>query len=403
MTLILLGAFFVFPFVWLVSSSLQPREQIMRMPPKWLPSMYYTAIDNERVRVTPPDTVAVASVIVILSEGPDTGQTRLVPQTYFKDGRLRIITQEAHGTKERWLSDELQKKIPAGWVQVQEWFLGKYETRTPRRICVPPDAVEEVFEPVWENYPEALRQLTPGEADRKERWLTILGRTRYAWTSPKDTTRHVTFLTYLSNTLIVALLGVIGTVLSSSLVAYGLARIQWRGRGILLILTISTMMIPFPVVMIPLYSVFRYLGWIGTLKPLWVPAFFGGAFNIFLLRQFFMTIPKELSDAARIDGCSELGIYWRIVMPLSKPALAVVGLFHFLFAWNDFLGPLLFLTRPETYTLSLGLQQYQSQHGGSEWHLLMAVSTLLILPIVGLFFITQKTFIQGISTTGMKG
>jgi len=134
-----------------------------------------------------------------------------------------------------------------------------------------------------------------------------------------------------------------------------------------------------------------------------VPAFFGSAFSIFLLRQFFLTIPTELSDAARIDGCSEFGIYWRIVLPLAKPALAVVALFHFLYAWNDFLGPLIYLTRPETYTMSLGLQQYQSQHGGSEWHLLMAASVLLVLPIVILFFLTQRTFIQGISTTGTKG
>jgi multiple sugar transport system permease protein len=162
-------------------------------------------------------------------------------------------------------------------------------------------------------------------------------------------------------------------------------------------------MVPFPVLMIPLYSVFRELGWVGTLLPLWVPAWFGGAFNIFLLRQFFITIPTELSDAARIDGCSEWGIFWRVILPLARPALSVVALFHFLFAWNDFLGPLIYLTEPETFTMALGLQQYQSQHGGSEWHLLMSASVLLVVPIVVLFFLAQKTFIQGISTTGMGG
>jgi multiple sugar transport system permease protein len=149
--------------------------------------------------------------------------------------------------------------------------------------------------------------------------------------------------------------------------------------------------------------VFRALGWIGTLMPLWVPAFFGGAFNIFLLRQFFLTIPSELSEAARIDGCSELAIFFRVILPLARPALSVVALFHFLFVWNDFLGPLIFLTRPETFTMALGLQQYQSQNGGSEHHLLMAASALLVLPIIVLFFFAQKTFIQGISTTGMGG
>jgi len=214
---------------------------------------------------------------------------------------------------------------------------------------------------------------------------------------------RATFWTYLGNTLIVALLGAFGTVLSSSLVAYGFARLRWPGRDRIFWLVLSTMMVPFPVIMVPMFAVFRELGWVGTLKPLWVPAFFGSAFNIFLLRQFFRTIPQELSDAARIDGCSEFGIYWRIVLPLSKPALAVVALFHFLYAWNDFMGPLIYLTRPETFTLSLALQFYQSQHGGSEWHLLMAMSVLILLPIVALFFFTQKTFIQGIATTGMKG
>jgi multiple sugar transport system permease protein len=141
---------------------------------------------------------------------------------------------------------------------------------------------------------------------------------------------------------------------------------------------------------------------LGTFRPLWLPAWFGSAFNIFLLRQFFLTIPAELSDAARLDGCSEFGIFWRIILPLSKPALAVVALFSFMWAWNDFLGPLVYLQHPTQYTLALGLQTFQSQHGGTEWHLLMAASVLIILPVVVLFFLAQKTFIQGIATTGMK-
>ena len=205
------------------------------------------------------------------------------------------------------------------------------------------------------------------------------------------------------NTITVAVLGVVGTVVSSSLAAYGLARIPWKGRGVVFAVTLATMMVPFPVVMIPLYAVFRELGWIGTLMPLWVPAWFGSAFNIFLLRQFFLGIPSELSESARIDGASELRIWWTIILPLARPALAVVALFHFLYAWNDFLGPLLFLTEPDDFTLSLGLQQYQSQSGGSEWHLLMAATVLLVPPIIVLFFFAQKTFIQGIATTGSKG
>ena len=162
------------------------------------------------------------------------------------------------------------------------------------------------------------------------------------------------------------------------------------------------MMIPFPVLMGPLYLLFKELGWIGTFKPLWVPAWFGGAFNIFLLRQFYMTIPKELDEAARIDGCSHLGIFLRIILPLSRPALAVVALFHFIFVWNDFLGPLIFLQKQDQFTLALGLQLYQSQAGNVPWNLLMAASTLVVLPVLVLFILTQRTFVEGIATQGLK-
>jgi len=225
----------------------------------------------------------------------------------------------------------------------------------------------------------------------------------FHWENYKEAVHAIPFFTYAKNTVYVAVLGALGMVVSSSLVAYGFSRIEWPGRDFFFYITLGTMMVPFPVVMVPLYAVFREFDWIGTFKPLWVPCWFGAAFNIFLLRQFFLTLPKELSDSARIDGCTEFGIFAKIVLPLARPALAVVALFHFLFAWNDFLGPLLFLTRQETFTLSLGLQFFQSQHGGTMWHHLMAASTLVVLPVIVLFFFTQKTFIQGITFTGLKG
>jgi len=217
-----------------------------------------------------------------------------------------------------------------------------------------------------------------------------------------DTVNYIPFFRYALNTLYICALGVIGITISSSLVAYGFSRIEWPGRDIFFIVTIATMMIPFAVLMIPLYVLFRKVGWIGSFKPLWVPAWFASAWDIFLLRQFFMTIPKDLSDAARIDGASEFCIFRTIIIPLAKPALAVVALFHFLYAWRDFLGPLIYLIDPQMFTLSLGLQQYQSQHGGTEWGMLMAASCLITFPIIILFFFTQKTFIQGISLTGLK-
>jgi len=221
--------------------------------------------------------------------------------------------------------------------------------------------------------------------------------TRGVWTDPV-----VNFPLYLRNTLLVAVLGVTGMVFSSAVVAYGFARVKWRGRGVVFVFVLTTMMIPFPVLMGPMFVIFRELGWIGTFKPLWAPAFFGGAFNIFLLRQFYMTIPRELDESARIDGCGHWGIFWRIILPLSRPALAVVALFHFIFVWNDFLGPLIFLNHRDQFTLALGLQLYQSQAGNVPWNLLMAASTLVILPVVVLFILTQRTFIEGIATQGLK-
>jgi multiple sugar transport system permease protein len=211
------------------------------------------------------------------------------------------------------------------------------------------------------------------------------------------------------NTLWIALLSVIGTTISSAIVAYGFAKIKFRGRGVLFGVMLATMMIPFPVIMVSMFAIWKWLGittgieFLGTYKPLWLPAWFGSAFNIFLLRQFFITIPDELSEAARIDGCSELGIFFRVILPLARPALSVVALFAFMGAWNDYLGPLIFIQTPEKYTLQLGLQALFGQLNATPWNLVMAASILIILPIVILFFLVQRTFIEGIATTGMKG
>ncbi|MBM3499945.1 MAG: carbohydrate ABC transporter permease [Armatimonadetes bacterium] len=214
---------------------------------------------------------------------------------------------------------------------------------------------------------------------------------------------YIPMLRQARNTLYLAVLSVTGTVVSNALVAYGFARIRWRGRDVLFAATLATMMVPFPVTMVAVFSIFKELGWIGSFRPLWVPAWLGGAFNIFLLRQFFMSIPRDLSDAAAIDGCGELQTFWHIILPLAKPALAVVALFHFMYVWNDFLGPLIYLTDESMFTLSLGLQAYQSQHGGTEWSMLMAASMIVITPLIVLFFLTQRTFIQGVRLTGIKG
>ena len=211
------------------------------------------------------------------------------------------------------------------------------------------------------------------------------------------------FIVYARNSLILCVLTVAGTVISNALVAYSFARLKWPGRDFAFAVTLSTMMVPFPVLMVPLFGLFTNFGWVGTFRPLWIPAWFGAAFSIFLLRQFFRSIPNELSEAAKLDGCSEWGIFSQVILPLAKPALAVVALFSFMATWNDFLGPLLYLQNQDTFTLALGLQSYRSQAGGTDWNLQMAASTIVVAPVILLFFFTQRLFIQGIAATGLKG
>ena len=214
---------------------------------------------------------------------------------------------------------------------------------------------------------------------------------------------HFDFPLYARNTLIIVVLSLGGVLLSSSIAAYGFARIPFRGRGVMFGICLATMMIPFPVIMVPTYMIFKDLGWIGTFKPLWIPAWFGGAFNIFLLRQFFLGIPQELEESAMLDGCSRWGCFWRIMLPLAKPALAVVALFHVLAVWNDLVGPLIYLTHQDHFTLALGLQALHSKSGDTPWNQLMAASAMIVAPVVVLFLFAQRTFIRGIATTGLKG
>jgi multiple sugar transport system permease protein len=217
-----------------------------------------------------------------------------------------------------------------------------------------------------------------------------------------DGVQFLPFGLYLMNTVTIAVFSVLGTVLSCSLVAYGLSRIEWKGRNLLFVLLLSTLILPFQVTMIPLFIIMKNLGWLDTYMPLIVPSFLAPAFFVFMLRQFFMGIPKDLTDAARIDGSSEFGCYWRIILPLSKPALATVALFTFINAWGEFLRPLIYLSSEDKYTLAIGLARFRDQYG-SFWGQMMAVATLMTVPIIILFFFTQRTFIQGITLSGIKG
>lgn len=222
------------------------------------------------------------------------------------------------------------------------------------------------------------------------------------WSNFSNAMGFFPFWQYFFNTVFICVVTVIGTLISNSLIAYGLSRIDWRGRNVVFVLLLGTLLLPSQVTLIPLFIMFSHMHWVDTYLPLVVPAFFGNAFFMFLLRQFFMTIPQELGDAVRVDGGSEWTIFTRIVLPLSVPVLATVALFTFINSWNDFLGPLIYLQTPSKYTLSIGLSTFLGQYG-SEWSWLMAASALVFIPIVVLFFFTQRTFIQGITLTGSKG
>jgi len=224
----------------------------------------------------------------------------------------------------------------------------------------------------------------------------------WIWRNYPDVFFYVPMQKYFINTLRVVVPSVFGATLPSALAAYAFARVRAPGRDLMFGVLLATMMLPGIVTLIPLYIIFSKIGWVGTFRPLVVPVLFGSPFYIFLLRQFFMTIPTELEDAALIDGCGRFRIWYSIMLPLAKPALATVAVFAFMGAWNDYMGPLIYLGNRDQYTLSLGLQVFVSNHG-SEWGMLMAASTMMVLPVIMLFFFAQKSFIQGITMTGIKG
>lgn len=253
------------------------------------------------------------------------------------------------------------------------WMISTSLKLDPQVYHVPPTWIPHPF--WWANYPRALTSLPFGR--------------------------------YFLNTTMYCVGATAGTLLSCSFVAYGFSRVRWRGRDKVFWVVLATMMLPFQVQMIPLYLVFKRLNWLNTYLPLVVPTFLAGsAFSIFLLRQFFRNIPMDLSDAARVDGANEITIFLRIILPLSKPVLAVVGLFQFMEAWNNYLGPLIYINDSEKYPLALGLQQLQTVTSqGSlpqQWPQLMSASTVVMVPVMALYFFTQRIFVQGIVMSGMR-
>lgn len=223
------------------------------------------------------------------------------------------------------------------------------------------------------------------------------------WSNYSEALNRAPLLRWLFNTTVITFLAIVGNVLTSSMVAFGFARLRFPGRNFLFMLLLSTMMLPQIVTLIPRFMLFRALGWLDTFLPMVVPPFFGGgAFNIFLVRQFYLTIPTDYDDAARIDGASNWAIWWRILIPLSKPVLIAIGIFSFVYHWEDFLNPLIFLFSEDMKTLALGLRAFVDPQDAS-WHISMAASMFLLMPVIILFFIGQRYFIHGVTMTGLKG
>ena len=405
--LITLSIVFLIPFAWLLTSSFKGESHLFSKPPEWIPRGEYLQLEDQ----TWAEVVHREVVEYHELEYDEQGRPK---ESRPKRTKVRLADR---------LGDPLMEELfvvdpPSDIIDMDKGFIHRPLTtafaQSGHELPDKPRMDSIVYGKRWEipvnrelTYVIKQRQgrlhvytdapswrIVPSESIRTKPWPT--GRS-YA-----KGVQGFHFSLFLQNTLFIAVFAVVGTVLSSSWVAFGFAILQWRGRDKVFYLMLATLMLPPQVTMIPLFVIFKNLGWINTYLPLIAPAFLGNAFFIFLLRQFFLTIPKDLIDAARVDGCSTFRIYWQIVMPLSIPALATVALFTFMWSWNDFMGPLIYVVDEAKYTLSLGLAMFKGRFA-NRYGEMMAVSVLLTIPIIILFFFTQKTFIQGIKTSGMKG
>lgn len=375
---------FSIPFLWLVTTSFKEDQDIVKL--QWIPKV------TQKVPFKDPENPIYEATF----EG-----TRVETRVIERNGdRLKLDVQKPMGMRGKTFETTLAqvKEVPqevplvTGTLKDQKFtgmVIRELEDGNRRvRILEPaalkdseatfaPNEVENVRDVGlrWQNYTEALDFLPPEARGG---------------------------LTYLNNTIFLVIMTVIGTLLSSAIVAYAFSRMRFPGRDVLFMVVLSTMMLPGAVTLLPQFLIFRGLGWIDTLLPLWVPAFFGSAFNIFLLRQFFKQIPMELEDAAKIDGCNYLKSFWTVMMPQIKPALVVIAIWTFMGTWNNFMGPLIYISSPENMPIAYALQMYNSDRGG-EQGLLMAFTTLAVMPVLIVFFAAQRYFIEGVTLSGLGG
>jgi multiple sugar transport system permease protein len=388
-TVLILGSFFFcIPFFYLLSTSFKEDRdmsspdgviwipRVQRTVPYFNPKepLYETVLDGDRVEG------------VIIQRQSD-GRVRLdISRPFALRGKVfdtemsalkeipraaPLVSATIEGTA---VEGQVLEDLEDGRKRV---LLTKPSTFAQRQVTLTPDQVQPIRDIGlrWQNYTEAIEFMPP---ETQNGWM------------------------YVRNTLVIVILSVIGTVLSSSIVAYAFSRMRFPWRDQLFAVLLATMMLPGAVTMMPKFLIFRSLGWIDTLYPLWAPAFFASAFNVFMLRQFFKGIPMELEEAAKIDGCSYLKTFWNIMLPMIMPALSVIFIWTFTGAWNDFQGPLIYINSPENMPLSYALQLFSGDRSG-EPGLMMAFATMTLAPIVVLFFAMQRYFIEGVTLSGFGG
>ncbi len=358
------------PFLWTLSTSLKTRQQVYSQPAQMIPTTFWWQKPGaaEALQVAVRETIREPAVLISPTQGTRQGQIIALRKVVWDElgGRVKL----------RALPDPVEAKLiedrPAGVAEIS--ILNPPEGRAQQTLFVSPAEITERADPQFSNYREAWNAFAP---------------VNFGW--------------FVLNTFTITLIAIIGQTLSCSLVAYGFARFRFRGRKPLFLLLLSTMMLPSQVTLIPVFLIGRKLGMIDTFGPLTLPAWFAqSAFSIFLLRQFFMTIPRDLDEAAMIDGCGPLRFWWQILMPLSKPAITTVAVLGFIAHWDDFFGPLIYLSSLPKYTVSLALRLYADQQQ-TEIHLLMAAALIHIAPVLVLFFIAQRYFVKGVAVRGIGG
>jgi len=401
--LIIIGLFFLFPFYWVVISSLKTPAGMTMRPPSFYPSEVATS-----EYVIKHDTVPIEKDghkwLWLCDDTADDGQLKGAFYLQFDGDRPSKLVRRLDALISTHSSDFAGKNpklenVALIRIEGEEQpvkliakMVRQEQGRTRERLFIARSdggAIESLVDPVyhevrrfharWDNYPETLK-------------------------GPEATFGSDTgsgFLLFMRNSLFISVLAVIGQVLSSSLVAFGFSRLYFKGRDFLFVLLLATLMVPGQVTLIPLFGIYKKLGWIDTFLPLIVPHFTAGAFNVFLLRQYMLTLPKELDESAAIDGCGPFQTYRRIIMPNCVPVLIVVALFTFVYTWQAVMGPLIYLDNPEYRTVTLGLEYFRSPYVDNR-HLIMTGAVLAMLPVAGVFLVLQRYIMAGIATTGLK-